>query len=50
MNICNFVRFDTRVLVIFEFFWGLMALEIFQKLLLNHLNSLPSGLRQTDDL
>ena len=32
-DICNFVRLDTGVLVIFEYFWGPVALEIFRKLL-----------------
>ena len=33
IDICNFVRLDTGVLVIFEYFWGPMAMEIFRKLL-----------------
>ena len=50
LDICNIVKLDTDVLVIFEYFFGsYMSLEIFQKLLSNRLKlmkyySLPSEL------
>ena len=37
IDICNFVRLDTGVLVIFEYFGATVALEIFRKLLQNYL-------------
>ena len=37
VDICNFVRLDMGVLVIFEYFCGPVALEIFRKLLWNYL-------------
>ena len=47
IDICNYVRLDTGALVIFEYFWGPVVLEIFRKLLSNYLKkikyySLPS--------
>ena len=45
MDICNFVRLDTGILVIIEYFFeGPTAMEIFQKILFNRLKLIKYNL------